>query len=89
MATTEKQISTKLTHPSSRSRLKALVATTPVVGPVARALVRNPVIEGLRGLLRRRLKFTRSSSYWEQRYRSGGTRVGVLTDAWQNSRQKP
>jgi SAM-dependent methyltransferase len=66
-------ISMKLTDPSSRSRLKALVAATPVVGPVTRALVRNPVIEGLRGLLRRRLKFTGSSSYWEQRYRSGGT----------------
>ena len=62
----------KLTHLGSRSRLKALVTAIPLVGPVARALVRNPVIEGLRDLLRRRLEFTGSSSYWEQRYRQGG-----------------
>jgi hypothetical protein len=48
-------ISMKLSHPSSRSHLKALVAATPVVVAVPCAPMRNPVTAGLRGLLRGRL----------------------------------
>jgi SAM-dependent methyltransferase len=51
------------------SRLKALVASTPVLGAVARSVARIPVIEGLR----RRFGFQGSSSYWEKRYQQGGT----------------
>jgi SAM-dependent methyltransferase len=68
----ERGISVKPSYPDSSSRLKALVAATPVLGAAARSLARNPVVKGLRGL-RRRLEFPGSSSYWEQRYRQGGT----------------
>jgi SAM-dependent methyltransferase len=54
-------------HPDHGSALKALVAATPVLGAAARTLARIPVVKKLR-----RLGF-RSSSYWEQRYRQGGT----------------
>ncbi|HEY2122850.1 MAG TPA: class I SAM-dependent methyltransferase [Chthoniobacterales bacterium] len=50
-------------------RLKAFVAGTPVLGAVARSIARIPVIEDLR----RRFGFRGSSSYWEDRYRHGGT----------------
>jgi SAM-dependent methyltransferase len=50
------------------SRLKALVASTPVLGAVARSVARVPVVEGLR----RRFGFQSSSSYWEKRYSQGG-----------------
>jgi Methyltransferase domain len=51
-------------------RVKALVVATPVLGAAARALVRVPLIKDLRGL---RHRFRNSSSYWEQRYRRGGS----------------
>ena len=63
------EISTKPTHPERSSRLKALVAATPLLGAVAHSLARIPVVKRLR----RRSSFPGSSSYWEQRYRQGGT----------------
>jgi len=62
-------IGTKPSYLSSGSRLKALIAATPVLGAAARSVARIPVVEGLR----RRFGFRGSSSYWEQRYREGGT----------------
>ena len=62
----------KPSHPDSGSRLKALVAATPLLGAAAQSVARLPVVKGLRRW-RRRLKFPGSSSYWEQRYRQGGT----------------
>ena len=59
----------KADHPHSISHLKALVAATPVLGAAARSFACIPVVEGLR----RRIGFRGSSSYWEQRYRQGGT----------------
>src|ERR1700751_1058790 len=56
-------------HPDTMGRLKAFVAGTPFLGAAARTIVRIPVIEDLR----RRLGFRGSSSYWEDRYRQGGT----------------
>jgi len=64
-----REISMKPTHPDSGSRLKALVAATPVLGVAARSLARIPVIKELR----HRFGFRGSSSYWEERYRQGGT----------------
>src|SRR5260370_34975582 len=54
----------------SGSRLKGLVAATPMLRAVARSLTRIPVVEELRAL---RHRFRDSSSYWKQRYRQGGT----------------
>jgi SAM-dependent methyltransferase len=51
------------------SKLRALVAATPLLGPAARAIARTPVVEELR----RRFGFRSSSSYWEERYRKGRT----------------
>jgi SAM-dependent methyltransferase len=62
----------KPSHPDNGSRLKALVAATPLLGTAAYSVARLPVVKGLR-LWRRRLKFPGSSFYWEQRYRQGGT----------------
>jgi SAM-dependent methyltransferase len=59
----------KSSHPDACSRLKALVTTTPVLGAAARSLAHIPVIKELR----RRFEFLGSSSYWERRYRRGGT----------------
>jgi cyclopropane fatty-acyl-phospholipid synthase-like methyltransferase len=56
-------------HPDTMGRLKAFVAGTPFLGAAARTIVRIPAIEDLR----RRLGFRGSSSYWEDRYRQGGT----------------
>jgi SAM-dependent methyltransferase len=51
------------------SRIKAFVATNPILGPAARAVARTPfVLE-----IRRRLGFRDSSSYWEKRYQQGKT----------------
>jgi SAM-dependent methyltransferase len=50
-------------------RLKATLEATPILGRVVRALARTAPVEALR----RRLGFRGSSSYWEQRYRQGGT----------------
>jgi SAM-dependent methyltransferase len=46
------------------------VAATPVLGAAARTLARIPMVKELRGW---RNRFRGSSSYWEQRYRQGGT----------------
>ena len=54
---------------SPASRLKALVAATPVLGTVARRIARIPAVKDLR----RRLGFQGSSTYWEKRYQQGGT----------------
>lgn len=62
----------KLSYADSSNRLKALVAATPVLGAAARSLAHNPTVKRLRGLWRR-FRFPGSSSYWEQRYRQGGT----------------
>jgi SAM-dependent methyltransferase len=51
------------------SRLRALVVTNPILGPVARAIVRTPIVEELR----RRFAFKGSSDYWEKRYQTGRT----------------
>jgi SAM-dependent methyltransferase len=51
------------------SKLRALVAATPWLGPAARALARTPVIEEIR----RRFAFRNSTSYWERRYQNGRT----------------
>ncbi len=56
-------------HPDALGRFKALVAGTPLLGAAARSFVRIPVIEELR----RRFGFRGSSSYWEDRYKQGGT----------------
>jgi SAM-dependent methyltransferase len=50
-------------------RLKAMLSATPILGRVARALAGSAPVE----TLRRQLHFRGSSSYWEQRYRRGGT----------------
>jgi SAM-dependent methyltransferase len=51
------------------SRIKAFVATNPILGPAARAVARTPVVLELR----RRFGFRDSSSYWEKRYQEGKT----------------
>jgi SAM-dependent methyltransferase len=51
------------------NRLRTLVASNPVLGPVARAIVRIPMVEELR----RRFGFKSSSDYWEKRYQQGRT----------------
>jgi SAM-dependent methyltransferase len=61
----------KLSYADSSS-LKSLVAATPVLGAAARSLARKPVVKRLRHLWRR-CRFPGSSSYWEERYRQGGT----------------
>jgi SAM-dependent methyltransferase len=60
--------STKQSQLIDGSRLKAFVASTPLLGAAARSIARIPAVEGLR----RRLGFPGSSSYWEHRYRQGG-----------------
>src|SRR5690348_11631317 len=51
-------------------RLVSVVARTPVLGSVARALARHaPPVERLL----QKWKFAGSSIYWEQRYLAGGT----------------
>jgi hypothetical protein len=62
-------IGTMPSHPDTIGRLKTFVAATPLLGAAARTIVRIPIIEDLR----RRLGFRGSSSYWEDRYRQGGT----------------
>lgn len=62
----------KPNHLDSGSRLKALVAGTPLLGTAARALARTTVVKELRKL-RKRMEFRGSSVYWEQRYRGGAT----------------
>jgi len=59
----------KISHLNSGSRLKALVAATPVLGLAARSIARIPVVEEVR----RRFGFKGSSSYWEKRYQAGGS----------------
>jgi SAM-dependent methyltransferase len=51
------------------SRLKAMVAGNPVLGPAARAIARTPIVLELR----RRFSFGDSSTYWEKRYQQGKT----------------
>jgi hypothetical protein len=65
-------ISMKPSNPESGSRLKALVAATPILGEAARSIARVPVVKLFRGW-RHRLEFPDSASYWEQRYGQGGT----------------
>jgi SAM-dependent methyltransferase len=48
--------------------LKALLAATPILGPVVRSLARSAPVEAVR----RQLRFRGSSDYWERRYRAGG-----------------
>ena len=51
------------------SRIKAFVASNPILGPAARAVARTPLVLEIR----RRLGFRDSSSYWEKRYQQGKT----------------
>lgn len=51
------------------SRLKAMLAGNPVLGPAARAIARTPIVLELR----RRFGFGDSSTYWEKRYQQGRT----------------
>jgi cyclopropane fatty-acyl-phospholipid synthase-like methyltransferase len=51
------------------SRLKAMLASNPVLGPAARAIARTPIVLELR----RRFGFGDSSTYWEKRYQQGKT----------------
>jgi cyclopropane fatty-acyl-phospholipid synthase-like methyltransferase len=60
----------KASNSDSVSRLKAILAGMPLLGRVACALSSLPVVKKLREL---RHRFRSSSSYWEQRYRRGGT----------------
>jgi SAM-dependent methyltransferase len=62
----------KPSYPDGSSRLKAFLAATPVLGTAARALARTSLVKRLRSL-RHRIEFPGSTSYWEQRYRQGGT----------------
>jgi SAM-dependent methyltransferase len=48
--------------------LKAMIKRIPVVGPNARRIARFPLVARARGLA-----FGGSASYWESRYRTGGT----------------
>jgi SAM-dependent methyltransferase len=66
---TTSPVATNPSHSDTASRFKALVASTPVLGAVARSVARIPVVEGLR----RRFGFQGSSSYWDKRYRQGGS----------------
>jgi SAM-dependent methyltransferase len=63
------EISIKPSRLASGSRLKTLVAATPVLGAAARSFARIPLVEGLR----RHFGFGDSSSYWEKRYLKGGS----------------
>ena len=49
-------------------RIKDLIKRIPVIGPTAARLAQLPVIASVR-----RLAFPGSVSYWEARYREGGT----------------
>jgi SAM-dependent methyltransferase len=51
------------------NRLRALLAANPLFGPVARAIVRTPIVQEFR----RRFGFKNSSDYWEKRYQKGRT----------------
>jgi len=64
-----RRITTVPSLPDALGRFKALVARTPLLGTAARSFVRIPVVEDFR----RRFGFRGSSSYWEDRYRQGGT----------------
>ena len=66
------------------SRLKAIVANNPVLGPAARAIARTPIVLELR----RRFGFGDSSTYWEKRYQQGKTWGLVPTAGWPLSRQR-
>ena len=59
----------KTTYPDKINRLKALVASNPLLGSVTRRIARMPAV----GDLRRRFGFKGSSHYWEERYQQGGT----------------
>jgi hypothetical protein len=62
-------VTTKASRLATGSRLRAIVAATPLLGAAARSISRIPAVKDLR----RRFGFRNSSSYWEQRYRQGGT----------------
>jgi SAM-dependent methyltransferase len=53
---------------TGQTGLKALLAATPIVGPMARFLAHSPPVEAIR----RQLQFRGSSTYWEERYSRGG-----------------
>ena len=48
--------------------LKSLIKSIPLIGPTARKFARLPVVARARSLA-----FPGSASYWELRYRNGGT----------------
>lgn len=57
------------THAHEGSRLRALIATTPLLGPAARTIASTGIIRELR----RRFGFHNSTSYWKRRYQKGRT----------------
>jgi SAM-dependent methyltransferase len=62
----------KSTHIQGPKSLKTLVAATPLLGPAARSIFHSPPVKWFRNYCRR-LGFRSSSSYWELRYKQGGT----------------
>ncbi|HXM02812.1 MAG TPA: class I SAM-dependent methyltransferase [Chthoniobacterales bacterium] len=57
------------THAHEGGRLRALIITTPWLGPAARTIASAPIVRELR----RRFGFRDSKSYWERRYQKGRT----------------
>lgn len=51
------------------NRLRAIITTTPLLGPAARTIASTPFVRELR----RRFGFRDSKSYWERRYQKGRT----------------
>jgi SAM-dependent methyltransferase len=65
-----RSIETGPSQVGSSNRLKYLLTSTPILGSATRTFARLPVVKELLGL---RHRFRGSSSYWETRYRRGGT----------------
>jgi SAM-dependent methyltransferase len=57
------------THAHEGNRLRALISTTPWIGPAARTIAGTPIVRELR----KRFGFRDSKSYWERRYQKGRT----------------
>jgi SAM-dependent methyltransferase len=57
------------THAHEGNRLRALITTTPLLGPAARTIAGTAIVRALR----KRFGFRDSRSYWERRYQKGRT----------------
>ena len=82
-----REISMKPSHPDSGSRLKALVAATPVLGVAARSLARIPVVK----VSSCGIALDSGAPRLIGRSATGRVvpRVQALSGASQNSRRKP